>query len=184
MSRRGAHVGSNLGSQTLSIHTAKQIRRLGNAINVAAATPYELVRATVRWPLSPRGRPGSSKRRKEMWRLNKRDLEITSTRPRARISKISGFYVVTSHEAAASSRPLKTAVPSSLLLQRLLSVLSLLSPPIGFSEFSSIRRSIYPSPFSVIPRRGFRALLSGPIRHRADLVRARGWLGRSACKQV
>lgn len=38
------------------IHTAKQIRRLGNAINVGAATPYEVVRATVRWPLSPPGR--------------------------------------------------------------------------------------------------------------------------------
>lgn len=33
--------------------------------------------------------------------------------PRARISKISGFYVVTSHEAAASTRPVKR---STLLL--------------------------------------------------------------------
>lgn len=73
------HVGSRTGAPRIrartsaSIHAAKQIRRLGYAINVGAATPYGLVRATVRCPLSPRGRPTVPvSAGKEMWRLNKR----------------------------------------------------------------------------------------------------------------
>lgn len=70
-----------------------------------------------------------------MWRLNKRDLEITSAMPRARISKISGFYVVTSHEAAASTRPVKR---STLLL--FLSFHASLSLSLSFlSLFPSMR---------------------------------------------
>ena len=44
--------------------------------------------------------------------------------PRARISKISGFYVVTSHEAAASTRPVKrsTLLPPSFYRFILLSL--------------------------------------------------------------